>query len=243
MPEFDVVLFDMDGTLVEHNGLVPDAIRAVLADVDCHLDLDVQALSGNTDYQNFKLFLNDCGRPEAELDALAAALCDRLVEKMTELLRNYSFDACPGVRALLPELREKVAAMGLLTGNLEGVVGPKLTAAGILPDYFSFGGFGDACENRTEVANLAISRAEKYLGKKLDPQRVLIIGDTPKDVACARAVGAKVLTVTTGVFGKEELMACGPDFVLDDLTDMAAVLAIVTGRTAQGFGDKIPLIT
>ena len=67
-------------------------------------------------------------------------------------------------------------------------------------------------ENRAEVANLAISRAEKCLGKKLDPQRVLIIGDTPKDVACARAVGAKVLTVTTGVFGKEELMACGPDF-------------------------------
>ena len=49
MPEFDVVLFDMDGTLVEHNGLVPDAIRAVLAEVDCHVDLDVQALSENTD--------------------------------------------------------------------------------------------------------------------------------------------------------------------------------------------------
>ncbi len=200
MPEFDAVLFDMDGTLVEHNGLVPEAISAVLADADCHLELDLQALSGNTDYQNFKRFLKECGCPEAKRDALAAALCDHLVEKMTEMLLDYSFDACPGVAALLPYLSEKAIPMGLLTGNLEGVVGPKLAAAGISPDYFSFGGFGDACENRTEVANLALSRAEKYLGKELDPQRVLIIGDTPKDVACARAVGRKSVDSDNGCF-------------------------------------------
>ena len=144
MPEFDVVLFDMDGTLVEHNGLVPDAIRAVLADADCHLELDLQALSGNTDYQNFKMFLKDCGCPEEKRDALAAALCDRLVEKMIEMLMVYSYDACPGVEALLPYLAERAVPLGLLTGNLEGVVGPKLAAAGISPEYFSFGGFGDA---------------------------------------------------------------------------------------------------
>jgi phosphoglycolate phosphatase len=231
MPEFDVVLFDMDGTLVEHNGLVPDAISAVLVDVDCHLELDLQALSGNTDYQNFKMFLKECGCPEAERDARAAELCDRLVEKMSEMLLDRSFDACPGVAALLPYLAERAVPLGLLTGNLEGLVGPKLAAAGISPEYFVFGGFGDACENRTEVANLAMRRAEKCLDKKLDPQRVLIIGDTPKDVACARAMGAKVLTVTTGVFGKEELMACEPDYMLESLADTTAVMAIVTGRT------------
>lgn len=228
MSKFDVILFDMDGTLVEHDQVMPQAINAVLFETGYTFDLDLREISGNTDYQNFKNILATFGCPEEKQNELAVELCQRLVHKVIELLPLHELKACPGVPALLEHLKQM--PLGLLTGNIEGLVAPKLIRAGISPEYFSFGGFGDTCENRTEVAQLALSRARAFLGRPLEPQQVLIVGDTPRDVACARAIGARVLTVATGVFSKEDLAACKPDYLLDDLTDIDAVMQIVNGK-------------
>lgn len=230
MLQFEVVLFDMDGTLVEHSSLMTEAMQSIFLQVGCALELDVPAISGNTDYQNFKQFLRDHGKPEAELDQLVGILRERMIDKVVDLLSLQGLEACPGALSVVEDLSQMPVALGLLTGNFEGIVSPKLAAAGISPQYFSFGGYGDSCENRIEAARLALVRANQFLGRTLLPQKVLIIGDTPKDVACARAIGARVLTVTTGMFSRQDLAAYSPDFILEDLTDKEKVIALVRGE-------------
>ena len=116
---------------------------------------------------------------------------------------------------------------GLLTGNMEEIVGPKLTAAGLKREDFPYGGFGDRCPKRVDAANKALASASAWLGRPIDPSRALIIGDTPNDIACARAVGAAVLAVPTGRYTEEQLLEHDPDFILKDLTDPNGFLEVI----------------
>jgi phosphoglycolate phosphatase len=135
----------------------------------------------------------------------------------------------PGIRAALdavaahPDLHQ-----GLLTGNIREGARLKLEHVGIW-QYFEFGAFADDSADRNKLGPFALRRAKEKLGVDFPPDHVFIIGDTPHDIACGQAIGAKTIGVGTGTFLPEDLAACGATHVLRDLTDTAAFLRIVLG--------------
>jgi phosphoglycolate phosphatase-like HAD superfamily hydrolase len=130
----------------------------------------------------------------------------------------------PGIRELLGHLQERDrCALGLLTGNVRAGAKAKLGHFG-LNDHFRFGGFGDDHFDRDDVAREALGAVRRAIGPDVQPEQIWVIGDTPLDVRCARAIGANVAVVATGVHSLEELLAAEPDLALRDLSDPAPLL-------------------
>jgi phosphoglycolate phosphatase-like HAD superfamily hydrolase len=128
----------------------------------------------------------------------------------------------PGVRSLLTALgQSKEVAQGLLTGNLERGARVKLGHHGIW-DHFAFGAYADDSELRNELGPHALRRAGARHGVSFPPERVWVIGDTPYDIECARAIGANSLAVATGLYTVEALAAHRPTALLADLSDADA---------------------
>jgi phosphoglycolate phosphatase-like HAD superfamily hydrolase len=130
----------------------------------------------------------------------------------------------PGIEAFLNTLagRDDVA-VGLLTGNLRAGARLKLGHYGLF-DHFAFGGFGDHHWERDDVAREALAAVQAHLNGRARTERIWVIGDTPLDVQCARAIGANVAAVATGWHSREELAAAKPDLLLTDLSDPAPLL-------------------
>ena len=105
----------------------------------------------------------------------------------------------------------------------------KLEHVGIW-NYFEFGAFADDSSNRNELGPFALRRAKEKLGIDFPPERVWIIGDTPHDIACGKAIGAKTIGVATGTFSVAELEACGPTCVFADFSDTEALLDVVLDK-------------
>ncbi len=128
------------------------------------------------------------------------------------------------VRAL--RLR-KDALVGLLTGNIERGARAKLKPTGLLP-FFRVGAFGSDDADRRRLPAIARARAHTLVGREFPCDRVIIIGDTPLDVDCARACGAVAVAVATGQHRLDELSACTPDLLFPDFSDADAVLHALT---------------
>src|SRR5207302_7838486 len=125
----------------------------------------------------------------------------------------------PGIADLLAHLRQRdQVAVGLLTGNVRAGAQVKLGHFGLF-EHFSFGGFGDHHFDRDDVAREALAAVRAHVHPEVTPDRIWVIGDTPLDVRCARAIGANVLAVATGTHTLAELAAAAPDLVLKDLSD------------------------
>ena len=115
--------------------------------------------------------------------------------------------------------------LGLLTGNVRSGARHKLSHHGLW-DYFACGGFGDEHYERDDVARSALAEVRAHLGRDLDPRDVWVIGDTPLDVRCARAVGARAVAVATGWHPAEELAVHEPDHLFTDLSDAEELLRV-----------------
>ena len=120
-----------------------------------------------------------------------------------------------------PEFR-----IGLLTGNIEAGARQKLAQVG-LEGVFQFGAFGDDDEDRDRLLGIARSRAEAREGCRIDPAQIVVVGDTPLDIGCARSGGAAVLALATGLCDAATLATHQPDRLLDDLRDTAEVLGVL----------------
>jgi phosphoglycolate phosphatase-like HAD superfamily hydrolase len=114
----------------------------------------------------------------------------------------------------------------LLTGNVRAGARAKLGHYNLY-EHFAFGGFGDAHFDRDDVAREALASAMAHLGPRASPDRVWVIGDTPLDVRCARAIGAKVVAVATGLHTIDELSGHSPDLALSDFSDATAFLDLI----------------
>ena len=136
--------------------------------------------------------------------------------------------ALPGVMEILGELRRRAVMLGLLTGNFEETGSMKLRACGIDPTGFAVRVWGDEGRlrpaRREHLVPVGLERGRAALGR-LEPAQVAIIGDTPHDVACARAHGCRSVGVATGKFGVEELRRAGADLALSDLSDTHRVVS------------------
>ncbi len=220
-----VCLFDIDGTLIHTRGAGMAALRKGLrAAFGVPDPTDQVAVHGRTDRGITRDLFRHHGiedRPEhweRFRDAYLRVLPGTLAERPGEVL--------PGVVPLLQTLAGRAdVAVGLLTGNTRAGARIKLAHYG-LDRYFDFGGFGDNHLERDDVAREALAAVRGRLNGNVDLEHVWVIGDTPTDVSCGRAIGARVVAVATGNHTREELAAAGPDHLAIDFSDPAPLLAL-----------------
>ncbi len=225
-----LVLFDIDGTLVLTGGAGVRAMtRACDEIVGSSNALHGVAVAGRTDWIILSEALERMGR---DLDAqLFAALRDRYVTHLREEIQvpGHGVKAVmPGIQALLDDLQARDGVhLGLLTGNFEAGARIKLEYFDLWR-YFQCGAFGDDAADRNALVPFAVSRARECGVPDLAPHDILVVGDTPHDIACARAVGATPVAVATGMFTTEQLRDSGADIVFRDLSDTAAFTSLLT---------------
>jgi phosphoglycolate phosphatase-like HAD superfamily hydrolase len=134
----------------------------------------------------------------------------------------------PGVHALLDRLEsEPGVVLGLLTGNLAEGAALKLRSGGIAPERFQVGAFGSDAAHRPDLPPIAARRAESIFGRVPHGDEVVIIGDTPADIACGSGIEARALAVATGSFSLADLEACRPHAVFETLRDTEAVVEAI----------------
>jgi phosphoglycolate phosphatase len=134
----------------------------------------------------------------------------------------------PGIKALLEDLRKRQhITLGLLTGNYGPAAKLKLKAVDIQHDWFTITAFGDEGITRPDLVELAIKRYQELKNETLHPREVVVIGDTPKDIACAQAHGCVAFAVATGRWSVEQLQAARADIVVDNLGDATKLLELL----------------
>jgi phosphoglycolate phosphatase-like HAD superfamily hydrolase len=211
------ILFDIDGCLISTGGAGSrswrrafEALHGIPADIGAFTE------AGMTDPEVGRLtFARVIGREptDREMSRLLGAYLDRLA---TEVEQSPDYRVMPGVAALLPRLVESGVLLGIVSGALEAAAHIKLARAD-LNRFFCFGGYGSDSRDRGVLTRLAIERASGIHGQALDPTRVLVVGDTPRDIEAAHAAGAVAVGVATGRYTVEALRAAGADHALATL--------------------------
>lgn len=225
-----LLLFDIDGTLIHSAGAGRAAIERALLDVyGTAGPIDELPFDGLTDPQIVRALMRAAAMTDVDIDdrigdlwaAYAAALPPEL-EARRDRLR-----VADGVAALLDRLDEGGACLGLVTGNIALGAEHKLAACGLW-GRFAFGAYGSDAEDRDALPSIAVDRAHAHTGIRYAAEVTWVIGDTPRDVACARAAGVRCLAVGTGRFSARDLRASGADVALDSLAETDRVVSILS---------------
>lgn len=218
-----LLLFDIDGTLLRSGGAGENALRAAVEKrFGIAEDLVGVSLSGRTDGAIARQLLAKHGLPETPENI--AGLLDSYVESLREKLPQHQGTLCPGVIELLDALLQREdCVLALLTGNILRGAELKLSHYGVW-HYFKFGAFADDHHIRNELGPFARARAKEHHGEEFPPERIYVLGDTPLDIECGRAFGAKTVAIATGHHPIDELAAHSPDLLFTDLSDTAAVI-------------------
>jgi phosphoglycolate phosphatase-like HAD superfamily hydrolase len=213
-----VALFDIDGTLLASSGAGRLAMDAALAEVfGIRVPILQGSIAGRTDRSiaRDQFQLHGVDDTPDNWERFIQAYLRGLPES---LVRNEG-RALPGVAALLDRLEGRGDfALGLLTGNHPTGARIKLGHCG-LDRYFQWGAFGDRHLSRDEVAHEALRLVRDRHGESIALEQVWVIGDTPWDVRCARAIGARAVAVATGIHTTDDLAAERPDLLLGDLAE------------------------
>ena len=223
-----LLLFDIDGTLIDAGDAGVGAIRR--ATVDLYGDqipvpeLDVR---GATDAALARKLLPAMGAEvnPGSVERLYAAYLRRLRERLEEV--NPEAGILPGVCDLLDTLKEAGATLGLLTGNVEAGAWIKLERFG-LADYFSFGAFGDEHPDRDKLGPEALAEAERVHQARFHPGQVVVVGDTPRDISCGRVIGGSTIAVATRGYALQELSDCNPTLAVRSLEEQGVILDLVS---------------
>ena len=227
-----LVLFDIDGTILLTSGAGKRAVHRALEDVFGAPGRAEHRFDGKTDPQIVRELMRMEGHGDDHIDARMSRLLDRYVDYLHEELDHPSTAVrlMPGVAELLDALEARHdVLLGLVTGNLAAGASAKLRAGGIRPERFRVGAYGSDHELRNELPAVAQRRAREELGIEVVGKDVIVIGDTPADVDCGRAIGARTIGVATGYFSTKDLLAHGADVAFEDLADTAAVLRSIVG--------------
>jgi phosphoglycolate phosphatase len=219
------VLWDIDGTLLRAGGVAARAFLDAVAEVTGVRPIptpEQQDYGGRLDTEIAHILLTTVGATTTLAAGVLEALKRLVDERLGDLRAQTS--TYPGVDALVARLAEAGVRQTIVTGNVKAIARHKLEAAGLIPPIeLDLGGYGDNGSDRAAVARLALDRLSAA-GWQRDPGAVWIVGDTPRDLACARAVGVRCALVATGRRPFEELAALGADVVLPDLSDPRPLL-------------------
>jgi phosphoglycolate phosphatase-like HAD superfamily hydrolase len=223
-----VLLWDIDGTLVTTGGVGRRAVERAFERRHGRADAcNSIRFDGMTDRSITRLGLEAIGveATDEAIDALLAAYVLVLQEEL-QLSPRESYRVHAGVEAALGAARERGMAQGLGTGNIVEGARLKLEHVGLY-HHFGFGGFGSDHELRVELIRVGAERGARQLGRRREECRVVVIGDTPKDIDAARGVGAESLAVGTGSFSSAELRQYGATYAFDDLNAPGALTALL----------------
>lgn len=208
-----LVLFDIDGTLVDTGGAGMEALRKTARDL-FGADGPALDLAGSTDSGIVRGMLEHFG--EEPSDGRVEEFYGVYLRYLEAHLGSGDFGGCilPGVMEILDACRRSGAVLGLLTGNIAKGAGAKMRHYG-MAEYFDFGAYGDDHHDRNRLGPIALERARVATGREFNATSTLVIGDTPKDIACGRAMGAVTVCVATGAFSLSQLRDHGADVVLE----------------------------
>ncbi len=216
-----LVLFDIDGTLIHSGGAGEKAFGRVCATMfNVPNGTAGIRFAGRTDTSIVRdFFLRNKIEPSAKNFERFFECYVFLLDEMLKATPGY---VLPGVSRMIAEFQSvpEPPLIGLLTGNIRLGAEIKLRHYELW-DYFVTGGFGDDHEERNCVAGVAFERGKKLLGKSVRGEEVLVIGDTPRDVECGRAINARVLAVATGNYDKNQLAAEKADWTVETLDQIS----------------------
>ena len=221
----NLVLFDIDGTLVRSGPTPMDCLGRAFTKVTGHTFPIAVKPFGKTDPLIVREAFRLCGIPKktwVEMEQRILRKYPLYLEKADAELREHS-QMLEGVEELLVFLQSRQCPMGLLTGNLESTARRKLEVFD-LNRFFPVGGYGSDCADRNRLGRIALERASRFYQTRFEPSKVWVVGDTPRDVEAARAFGAKVLTVATGPFTLPVLEEFLPDANFAHLGQMGSVV-------------------
>jgi len=212
-----LVLFDIDGTLIQSGGAGEKAFARVCAS-EFNIPNGTERLrfAGRTDPAIVREFFGKHDIEPSEKNF--RRFFDAYVFWLDYLLPQTNGRVLPGVQETIDGLRAlpEAPAIGLLTGNIRLGAQIKLSYYQLW-EHFITGGFGDDHENRNEIAVIARDRGNRLLGKPLRGEEMLVIGDTPFDIACGKAIEARVLAVATGSYQLDQLQEHAPTWAVTDL--------------------------
>ena len=222
-----LVLFDIDGTLIRTGGAGVKAFARVFATEFGAVDgFEKLKFAGRTDVSLVREFFTVHQIPVTPENL--ERFFERYVFWLDHILKESHSEVCRGVWEFIAGLRAlpRPPLLGLLTGNIRLGAEIKLRHLGLW-ETFETGAFADDHEDRAQIAAVAQRRGSRLLGEDLAGDQVLVIGDTPLDIRCARAIGARVLAVATGGATFEELEQHQPDWAAKDLTEIAPGQAVL----------------
>ncbi len=224
-----LLLFDIDGTLIDSGGAgtrsLDLAFREVLSIPAAFKDI---SMAGKTDIQIIKEGLVTHGLPSD--DGLVPALVGSYIRHLRIEIVTPRKHTKPGVREVLRIISEQHGewGLGLLTGNLEQGARIKLVSLS-LNRYFPSGAFGSDHEDRNKLLPIAVERFQTRTAERINFRDCIVVGDTPRDVHCAKPYGARCIAVATGPYPRKSLSEAGADFTLDNLSDADAFLRMIEG--------------
>lgn len=221
-----ICLFDIDGTLIDTGGAGQRSIVHMLEE-EFQVSAPVEGIptAGRTDhaimvdlFEYFDIPNTSQNRKRFERGYLKL-LAEKLKERRGRVL--------PGIKSILESLSLHAHIdLGLLTGNFEEGAQQKLKHYE-LHHFFEFGAFGDHHADRNDVAHEAVNQIQqRHSPESLDSASIWVIGDTPSDIHCARAIGAKVIAVATGVYSMDELRECEPDYLFAHFEEIESILSL-----------------
>jgi phosphoglycolate phosphatase len=224
-----LILFDIDGTLAltGRAGMraMNRACRDIVRDEDA---LSGVTFAGRTDWSILEDIVRKYGRTldRTLLDDLRRRYVEHLIEEIDRPGTGVK-DVMPGIRELLEALQRRAdVALALLTGNF--VEGARIKLEYFdLWKYFPCGAFGGDSPDRNDLVPIAIDRARECGIADVRPADVLVVGDTPNDIECARVAGATPVAVATGGYSADQLREAGAKIVFKDLSDTDAFLKLL----------------
>lgn len=233
-----MILFDIDGTLINSEGMGRKAVDRAFLQLYGHQNVSqTVSLAGRTDRELFHQLLVISGVFTAqshydhpEVDRAISHYLDCLESDLQTSPKGY---LNPGVLKLLDRLKDAdLGPIGILTGNVLRGARIKLNFFGI-QDYFSFGAFGSDAVQRSSLFPIAARRREELIDRRTIAKNSVLIGDAPSDIHCARDNGAKIIAVATGPTSATELAALEPDLLVDDLTNTNLLFDFISSVVIQ----------
>jgi phosphoglycolate phosphatase len=218
-----LLLFDIDGTLIHSGGAGVRALKSAFKErFGIDDDLRDIEIAGMTDSGIVVSILNKHKIPATNENV--SAFLDSYVHFLSLELPQRKGTLLPGVLELLERLKSRPhLVLALLTGNVSRGAQLKLEHYGVW-HFFEFGAFADDHRDRNRLGLFARARAKEKHGCEFSSSEIDVIGDTPRDIACGKALGARSVAVATGRWSRDELAKYDPDFLIDDLSDVETVI-------------------
>jgi phosphoglycolate phosphatase len=218
-----LLLFDIDGTLIHSGGAGVHALKSAFTErfgiVDDLQDIEI---AGMTDSGIVVSILNKHKIPATNENV--SAFLDSYVHFLSLELPRRVGKLLPGVLELLEKLKSRPhLVLALLTGNVSRGAQLKLEHYGVW-HFFEFGAFADDHHDRNRLGTVARARAKEKHGRQFSTSEIDVIGDTPRDIACGKAFGARTIAVATGTWKRDQLAKYEPDFLIDDLSNVQGII-------------------